>query len=114
MTKVALGLYIFWIILLILKYISMEKDSSFSYFRVFFGKIAWYRNSRVLILLIGLFLVEIFLPLKQIYLLFFITGCIIILMTFANFKFKAGRIWSNLIVLLIGICVTGFSSLFVF
>lgn len=114
MTKIALGLYIFWLILLMLKYLSLEKDSSFSYFHVFFGRITWYRNSRVLILLISLFLVEIFLPLKQVYLLFFITGCITILMPLANFKFGAGKGWSNLFVLLIGICITGFSSLFLF
>ncbi|AUJ29898.1 hypothetical protein BSQ49_06640 [Liquorilactobacillus hordei] len=114
MAKISLGLYIFWLILLILKYFSLEKNSSFSYFRTFFGRISWYRNSRVLILLISLFLIEIFLPLNQVYLLFFITGGITILMSLANFKFKAGKVWTNLFVLLIGICITGFSSLFIF
>lgn len=114
MTKIALGLYIVWIILLILKYLAVEKDTTFSYFRVFFGRITWYRNTRVLILLVSLLLIEIFLPLKQIYLLFFITGIITVLMSLANFKFKAGKTWISSLVLIIGIGIISIASFFIF
>lgn len=107
-------LYLLWLFLLILKYMKLPKDRSFSYRHVFWGRIAWFRNSRTLILLFSLFICELFLPLRGLYFLFFATGLLLALMSLANLRLQTGRLGATLGVLALGILISSFSYFFVF
>ncbi|WP_057896272.1 hypothetical protein [Liquorilactobacillus oeni] len=107
-------LYIFWLFLLILKYTVIPKDENFLYRHIFWGKLSWYRNSRTLILLAALFMIELFLPLRSLYALFLLTGVIIIIISFANIRNHTGKAAATSLVFLLGLLITSFSAFFVF
>lgn len=79
MNILGISLYIFWLLLGILKFSSLPHNRSFSYQQAFFGTLYWYKNFRNLLLLCALMVLFIFAPLKLIYFLFFITACLIFL-----------------------------------
>ncbi|WP_034986871.1 hypothetical protein [Liquorilactobacillus sucicola] len=114
MKFIGIFLYVFWLLLLLFRYANIPKKTSFSYKRLFFGSLSWYRNIRNLTLLIALFIVELFLPLKSLYLLFLITGIVIIAICINNLRVRIGRPLPTMSVLLLGLVVSGISGIFVF
>ncbi|MBF0701085.1 hypothetical protein [Ligilactobacillus murinus] len=114
MNILGISLYIFWLLLVILKFSSLPHDRRFSYQQAFFGTLYWYKNFRNLLLLCALMVLFIFAPLKLIYFLFFITACLIFLMTARNFWFRIGNAWTSIYLCLACILIGIGTGLFVF
>ena len=114
MNILGISLYIFWLLLVILKFSSLPHNRRFSYQQAFFGTLYWYKNFRNLLLLCALMVLFIFAPLKLIYFLFFITACLIFLMTARNFWFLIGNAWTSIYLCLACILIGIGTGLFVF
>lgn len=100
-------LYVFWLVLLLLKYHQYSAEKPFIFKKVFFGNIIWYKNFRNLLLLVSLFLICIYTPLKWIYLLGTITMVISLALAAINFFARRGTFKGNSQTALISI-VLGF------
>ena len=100
-------LYVFWLVLLLLKYHQYSAEKPFISKKVFFGNIIWYKNFRNLLLLVSLFLICIYTPLKWIYLLGTITMVISLALAAINFFARRGTFKGNSQTALISI-VLGF------
>ena len=88
MKYLGLGLLIFWFGLLLLKHQQLIKEINFSYKKLFFGNLAWYRNARNWILITAVLLCEITLTLKTIYFILALTGLLLLLIGLFDRHFK--------------------------
>ncbi|KRL01278.1 hypothetical protein [Liquorilactobacillus capillatus] len=114
MKYIGILLYVFWLLLLLHRYARTPKEGPFSYRKTFFGGLTWYRNIRNLILIIALFIIELFLPLKLLYLLFLITSVVILAICINNLRMRIGSLLPTLFVFFIGIGMLSLASVFVF
>lgn len=114
MNLIGISLYIFWLLLVVLKFSTLPHNRSFSYQQAFFGTLIWYKNFRNLLLLCSLLVLVIFAPLKMIYLLFFITACLTFLMSMRNFWTRVGNAWIGISLSLVSLLISIGTGLFVF
>lgn len=114
MVILGISLYIFWLLLVIVKFSALPRDRSFSYQQTFFGTLLWYKNFRNLLLLCSLFTLFIFAPLKVIYLLFLISSVLIFFMAARNFRYLIANPWVSLALCTVSLVTGIFAGLFVF
>lgn len=100
-----IGLYVLWVLAVLMKFSILPKNRSFSYRSAFFGTIAWYKNWRNWLLIMALFLLELFAPLKSIFLLICLTGFLFSFLCGNNFRLKIGNPWLGLGLILLFFCL---------
>lgn len=93
---IGIALYVLWVLSVLMKFSLLPKNRSFSYRSAFFGTIAWYKNWRNWLLISSLFLLELFAPLKSLFLLSGLTALFFGGLTINNFRLKIGNPWISL------------------
>lgn len=111
---IGITLYVLWILSVVIKFNILPKNRSFSYRSAFFGTILWYKNWRNLLLLCALFLLDIFAPLKSIFLLFTLSCLLFCILCGNNLRQKIGKAWISLSLCLLFLISCIFSSSFIF
>ncbi|MBU5309194.1 hypothetical protein [Ligilactobacillus saerimneri] len=91
---IGLGLYALWLILLLLKY-RAHQDEQYSFGRILFGNLLWYRNVRNLILLTAVSLMCFTTPIVWLYRIGIGTTIFISLLALLNIFKKRGYLWEN-------------------
>ena len=91
-TIIGITLYVLWVISVFIKFNILPQNRKFSYRSAFFGTIIWYKNWRNLLLLCALFLIDLFSPLKGIFLLGLLSSLIFCLLCAKNFLNKIGKV----------------------
>ncbi|GBG94999.1 hypothetical protein LFYK43_14580 [Ligilactobacillus salitolerans] len=87
---IGIFLFVLWLLLTTTKFSNLSNQSYFSYKRAYFGRLEWYKNFRNWLLIAALLLIEIFAPLKTIFLMFFLAALLFMCLCFRNLKHRVG------------------------
>lgn len=106
MVFLGLALYIFWLLITLLKINSLAQTPTFSYQVVFFGSLSWYKNARNIILLVSFCILIYFASLQFIYFLFLFSSLFFLVLFIHNIQRSIGTVKENLILMSLSILVS--------
>ncbi|SEM65797.1 hypothetical protein SAMN05216431_10653 [Ligilactobacillus sp. WC1T17] len=98
-----LTLYIAWLLLALLNLIRQPQNRKFSYQQAFFGRRLWYLNIRNYLLLIALYLLAIWAPLKLVFLLSILTAVFLFGLSLRNFFKRIANPYADIFLIILSI-----------
>ncbi len=93
-------LYVVWFLLAIMKVSMQPQNRRFSYRRAFFGTKDWFTNFRNLLLLVSLYMIFIYAPLRVIFLMLILSFAIVLLLAVRNFFSRVANPYVDLALML--------------
>lgn len=95
-----IALYVAWFLLAILKISNQPQNRKFSYKKAFFGSKLWFTNLRNLMLLVSLYVIFVFAPLKTVFLMLLLSLAILLLISLRNFFLRIANPYVDLLLAL--------------